>query len=112
MSTQAHDAAGTQGEDEETYRRLITEWNAAYNARDATAAKASCEGENSRPSAEVVKLGSTIVTPASVITVATAEPVPEALKLTRWCLSAPTSSEMPTMPLSVIITAAKTVSRA
>lgn len=35
MSTQAHDAAGTQGEDEETYRRLITEWNAAYNARDA-----------------------------------------------------------------------------
>jgi hypothetical protein len=42
----------------------------------------------------------------------TAEPVPEALKLTRWCLSAPTRREVPTMPFSVIINAAKTVPRA
>jgi hypothetical protein len=73
----------------------------------AAAAKASCEVEYSGPSADVVKLGSTMVTPARVMTVATAEPLPEALKLTKWCLSAPTSNAMPTMPLSVIITAAK-----
>jgi uncharacterized protein (TIGR02246 family) len=35
MSTQEQDAAGTSGESEETYRRLIQEWNAAYNAQDA-----------------------------------------------------------------------------
>ncbi|MFI7494685.1 ester cyclase [Kocuria sp. M4R2S49] len=35
MSTQEQDAAGTSGENEETYRRLIKEWNEAYNARDA-----------------------------------------------------------------------------
>ncbi|MFF0904326.1 UNVERIFIED_CONTAM: SgcJ/EcaC family oxidoreductase [Kocuria sp. CPCC 205316] len=35
MSTQEQDAAGPSGEGEETCRRLIKEWNAAYNARDA-----------------------------------------------------------------------------
>ena len=52
------------------------------------------------------------MTPASATTVASADPVPEALNLTRWCLLAPTSNDRPTMPLKVIITAANTVSRA
>ena len=46
------------------------------------------------------------------MTVARAAPVPSGLNTARWCFTAPTSSEMPTMPLTVIITAAKTVSRA
>ena len=60
----------------------------------------------------VVNRGSTSVTLARVITVASAEPVPSGLKCARWCRSAPTSSARPTMPLALIITAAKTVSRA
>lgn len=35
MSAPAQDAADRSNEAEETYRQLITEWNAAYNARDA-----------------------------------------------------------------------------
>ncbi len=79
---------------------------------EATAAKASCEAENSGPGSAVVKRGSTRVRPASVITVASAAPVPSALKTARWWRSAPISRESPTMPLTVIITAANTVSRA
>ncbi|MFF0990482.1 ester cyclase [Kocuria nitroreducens] len=45
MSTQAQDAASTSGEGEETYRRLIKEWNAAYNARDAEKV-ASCYAQD------------------------------------------------------------------
>ena len=67
---------------------------------------------NSGPEALVVKRGSTRVRPARVTTVASAAPVPSGLKLARWCRSALTSSESPTMPLRLIITAAKTVSRA
>jgi hypothetical protein len=60
----------------------------------------------------VVKVGSTRLSVARVATVARAVAVPSALKnATRW-RSAPTSSEAPTIPLHVIITAAKTVSRA
>ena len=43
---------------------------------------------------------------------ASAEPVPSALNSARWCLSAPISSESPTIPLMLSISAAKTVSRA
>ena len=67
---------------------------------------------NSGPGSDVVTDGTTRQSTASAITVASAAPVPSGLKTARWCLSAPTSREMPTMPLRVIITAAKTVSRA
>jgi hypothetical protein len=86
--------------------------NSAYSASDAMAAKASWEDENSGPGVAVVNRGSTSVTEASVITVASAEPVPSGLNVARWWRSAPTRSASPTMPLAVIITAANTVSRA
>ena len=95
--------------------RCRTVWvntNIAYRAADATAANVSCDAENSGPGSEVVNRGSTSVRPASVITVARAEPVPSALNSARWCLSAPISSDRPTIPLTVIISAAKTVSLA
>ena len=95
--------------------RCLTVWvktKRAYRKSEATAANASCEVVKAPPGAEVVKRGSTIVMLASVITVASAEPVPEALKLASRCRAAPTSRERPTMPLRQIITAAKTVSRA
>ena len=60
----------------------------------------------------MVNVGSTSVSPASVITVASAEPVPSGLNTARWWRSAATSREKPTMPLMLSITAAKTVSRA
>ena len=64
------------------------------------------------PGALVVNVGSTRLSVASVATVASAVAVPSALNdATRW-RSAPTSSDSPTMPLQVIITAANTVSRA
>jgi hypothetical protein len=49
---------------------------------------------------------------ARVDTVASALAVPSALKEATRSRSAPASSESPTMPLEVIITAANTVSRA
>ena len=49
---------------------------------------------------------------ASVATVASAVPAPSALNVATRRRSAPRSSEIPTMPLQVIITAANTVSRA
>ena len=76
------------------------------------AAKASWAPVNSGPGSDVVAEGTTRHSTASAITVASAAPVPSGLKTARWCLAAPTSSEMPTMPLTVIMTAAKTVSRA
>ncbi len=86
--------------------------NSAYSANDVTAANASCEEENSGPGVVVVNRGSTSVTEASVMTVASAEPVPSGLNVARWWRSAPTRSARPTMPLALIITAANTVSRA
>jgi hypothetical protein len=47
-----------------------------------------------------------------VVTVASAAPVPSALKIVRRKRTAPMRRAMPTMPLHVIITAANTVSRA
>ena len=47
----------------------------------------------------VVKVGSTRLSVASVVTVASAAPVPSALKTATPWRSAPTSSERPTMPL-------------
>jgi hypothetical protein len=49
---------------------------------------------------------------ASVITAANAPPLPAAWNSTTWWRTDPTSSDSPTIPLQVIITAAKTVSRA
>src|SRR5689334_6448401 len=77
-----------------------------------TAANTSCELENSGPGALVVKVGTTIVITASVVTVASAAPVPSALNEMRRYFTAPTNNDNPTMPLQVIITAANTVSRA
>ena len=73
---------------------------------------ASCPPENSGPGRLVVKVGSTSVSVASVATVASALAVPSALNSACRVRSVPTSSDSPTMPLQVIITAAKTVSRA
>ena len=94
--------------------RCRTVWvttNAPYRPSDTTAANASCDVVYSRP-------GSVTVNPAAPGTPGQgyhrceAEPEPEALNDTsRWC-SAPVSSETPTMPFRVIITAANTVSRA
>ena len=83
-----------------------------YSARDASATKVSCDPVNSGPGVVVVKFGSTRQVTARVITVASAAPVPSALKCVVPYLTAPTSRQMPTIPLQVIITAAKTVSRA
>ena len=52
----------------------------AYSASEATAAKASWAAENSGPEALVVKVGTTMVNTARVVTVARAAPVPSALK--------------------------------
>ena len=59
-----------------------------------------------------MKVGRTKLNVASVVTVASAAPVPSALNIVTWNRTAPITSAMPTMPLQVIITAAKTVSRA
>ena len=67
---------------------------------------------NSGPGSDTVNVGSTRHTPARVTMVARAAPAPSGLKTARWCLSALTSSTRPTIPLTLIITAAKTVSRA
>ena len=68
--------------------------------------------ENSGPGRVVVNVGSTRQSAARVETVASAVPVPSALNVATRRRSAPNSSEIPTMPLHVIITAANTVSRA
>ena len=67
---------------------------------------------NSGPALLVVNVGSTRLSVDRVATVASAAPAPSALKTATPCRIAATSSESPTMPLQVIITAAKTVSRA
>jgi hypothetical protein len=60
----------------------------------------------------VVKFGRTRQSVVSVITVAKAVADPSALKVATRSRSAAVRIETPTMPLQVIITAAKTVSRA
>ena len=67
---------------------------------------------NSGPGSLLVTVGSTRQTVARVATVASAPPVPSALKRTVPNRRAPSSSDRPRMPLTVIITAANTVSRA
>src|SRR6185312_15159799 len=76
------------------------------------AANASCVPANVGPGVLVVNAGKTRHSVASVITAANAPPLPAAWKATTWWRTAPTSNDSPTMPLQVIITAAKTVSRA
>ena len=95
--------------------RCRTVWvstQAAYTTRDARAAKASWLGENWGPGVVVVKFGSTRLSVARVATVASPAPLPSALKTARCRRMAPSSKQMPTIPLQVIMTAAKTVSRA
>ena len=60
----------------------------------------------------MVKVGSTSVSVARAATVASAVPVPSALKRGMLNRKAPISRASPTIPLVVIMTAAKTVSRA
>jgi hypothetical protein len=79
---------------------------------EAVAAKASCAGVNSGPGRLVVKVGSTKLKVANVVTVASAAPVPSALNIVTWKRTAPMRRAIPTIPLQVIITAANTVSRA
>lgn len=67
---------------------------------------------NCGPGRPVVKVGSTSVMVARVHTVASAPPEPSALKTATRLRRAATSRESPTMPLHVIMTAAKTVSLA
>ena len=67
---------------------------------------------NDGPGSLTVNFGRTRVSPDSVITVARADPVPSGLNTARWCRRAQTSREQPTIPLRLIMTAAKTVSRA
>ncbi len=86
--------------------------NTPYRANEAIAAKVSWAGLNSGPGRLVVKVGSTRLKVANVVTVANAAPVPSALNIVRLKRTAPMSKAMPTMPLQVIITAANTVSRA
>lgn len=89
-----------------------TNTKSAYRTSDAAAANASWPGENSGPGALVVKVGRTRLSVASVATVARAVAAPSALNEASPLRRVPTSSEMPRMPLHVIITAANTVSRA
>ena len=79
---------------------------------ETTAAKASCGAVNVGPGVLVVNAGRARHSVASVTTAASAPPLPAAWNATTWWRTAPTSSASPTMPLQVIITAAKTVSRA
>ena len=65
----------------------------------------------SGPGELVVKAGNTRHSVASVITAANAPPLPAAWNSTTWWRTAPTSNDSPTIPLQVIMTAAKTVSR-
>ena len=60
----------------------------------------------------MVNVGSTRLSVVSVVTVASAAPVPSAWNSATPRRSAPISSVMPTIPLVVIITAANAVSRA
>lgn len=62
------------------WRTVCVATNEPYRTNDATAANVSCAGENSGPGSLVVKVGRTSVNVASVATVASAAPVPSALK--------------------------------
>ena len=77
-----------------------------------TAANISWAGENCGPGVVDVNVGRTRESVANVITVASATPAPSALNTTVGWRRVPASSDRPTMPLQVMITAAKTVSRA
>ena len=66
----------------------------------------------SGPLSEVVKVDSTRQIVARMITVVSADAVPPGLKTADRCRSALTSRDRPMISLMVIITAAKTVSRA
>ena len=76
------------------------------------AANASWEEENSGPVALVVNVGRTRQSVASVTTVPNAVAEPSALKSAVRSRSAPSRIDSPMIPLQVIMTAAKTVSRA
>src|SRR5215207_9993270 len=111
-SAPATSPAEVTGRKKSRCRTVWVSTNRPYRMTDASAAKVSCAGENSGPGRLVVKVGRTRLSVASVAMVASAAPVPSALNEITEYRSPPTKSERPTMPLQVIITAAKTVSRA
>jgi hypothetical protein len=76
------------------------------------AANASWGGEKTGPGLLVVKFGTTMLSVASVATVASDAPAPSALNETADPLRVPARIDRPTMPLLVRMTAANTVSRA
>ncbi len=80
--------------------------------RGRRAAKASWLAEKTGPGSLVVNVGSTRLSVASTAIALSAAVLPSGLNDTVRCRSAPSSRQIPTMPLQVIITAAKTVSRA
>ena len=65
-------------------RTVCVSTNAPYSTSDAAAAKVSCGAENCGPGVVVVNVGSTRLSVARVATVASAAPVPSALKTARW----------------------------
>ena len=108
-----HDfAGGGHREEEVSVPNRLCDDEDGVQGSEAIAAKASCAGVNSGPGRPSVNVGSTRLKVASVVTVASAAPVPSALKIVRWKRTPPISSAIPTMPLHVIMTAANTVSRA
>jgi hypothetical protein len=86
--------------------------NRPYRISEDSAAKVSWTVENSGPGLLVVNVGRTRLRVARVATVASAAPVPSGLKTAVPCRREATRRHRPAMPLQVIITAAKTVSRA
>ena len=79
---------------------------------DIRLAKASCVDEYIGPGVEVVNCGSTRVSVVSAANTESAELLPSARKVTMRCRILPASRQSPTTPLQIIITVAKTVSRA
>jgi hypothetical protein len=92
-------------------RRVWVRTKSTYSTSDAAAANVSCAGENRGPGTRV-NVGSTRLSVARVVTVASAAPLPSGLNSTVPKRSEPSSSARPTIPLVVIMTAANTVSRA
>src|SRR3954454_18170675 len=86
--------------------------NTPYSTSDVTPANASCAVLNRGPGALVVNVGSTRLSVTSAVITVSAEYDACTRNSCTRCRNEPTTSDSPRMPLQVIITAAKTVSRA
>jgi hypothetical protein len=75
--------SATTGRKKSRCRTVWVSTNMPYRTSEVTAAKASCEVENSGPGSLVVNVGNTSVSVASVTTVASAAPDPSALNSSR-----------------------------